>query len=192
MPFDSLDDVPDLALLRLYANGDKKAAAALTLRFAPKILGFATRMLRDRAEAEDVTQEAMLRLWNIAPDWREGEAKIDTWLYRITSNLCIDRIRKRRSSSLDEADEPISSDPSMHAQLMARDRKAALDLALSKLPDRQRQAVILRHIEELPNPEIAQIMGTGVEAIESLTARGKRKLAQILSGRKNELGFTDD
>ena len=72
------------------------------------------------------------------------------------------------------------------------DRISALDAALATLPERQRQAVTLRHIEELSNPEIAEIMDIGVEAVESLTARGKRGLAAALKGQKDALGYTDD
>jgi len=71
--------------------------------------------------------------------------------------------------------------------MIAQDRMAALNAGLAQVPDRQRQAVILRHIEELPNPQIAQIMDISVEAVESLTARGKRALAQALAPRKEEL-----
>ena len=66
---------------------------------------------------------------------------------------------------------------------------AALDAALAQLPGRQRQAVVLRHIEGLTNPEIATVMDVGVAAVESLTARGKRALAAILAGRKADLGY---
>lgn len=75
---------------------------------------------------------------------------------------------------------------------MQADRQAALEAALAALPDRQRQAVVLRHIEGLSNPEIAEVMDIGVEAVESLTARGKRALTALLSGRKAELGYEDD
>ena len=68
----------------------------------------------------------------------------------------------------------------------------ALQAALMELPERQRQAVVLRHIEELPNPEIAGIMEISVEAVESLTARGKRALTAALAGRRAELGYEDD
>ena len=90
MPFDALSDVSDEALLVLYANGDPAAARTLTLRLTPRVLGYAARILGDRAEAEDMAQEAMLRLWRIAPEWRQGEAKVTTWLYRIVTNLCTD------------------------------------------------------------------------------------------------------
>ena len=70
-------------------------------------------------------------------------------------------------------------------------RAAALQTALAALPDRQRQAVVLRHIEGLSNPEIAEVMEIGVEAVESLTARGKRALAAALADRREDLGFDD-
>jgi RNA polymerase sigma-70 factor (ECF subfamily) len=190
MALDLPSDVPDEALLVLYANGDAGAARALTLRLAPMALRVAGRMLADRSEAEDVAQEAMLRLWRIAPDWRQGEAKVSTWLYRVVSNLCTDRLRKRgRSVALDAVAEPADDRPGPVAGLMEADRASALDAALAALPDRQRQAVVLRHLEGLTNPEIAGIMEIGVEAVESLTARGKRALVTALVGRREELGY---
>ena len=73
MAFDALSDVSDEALLVLYANGDRGAAHALTIRLVPRLLGYAARLLGDRAEAEDVAQEAMLKLWHMAPHWQQGE-----------------------------------------------------------------------------------------------------------------------
>ena len=192
MPLDALSDVSDEALLVLYANGDAVAARALTLRLTPRVMGFAARMLADRAEAEDVAQEAMLRLWRIAPDWRQGEAQVSTWLYRVVSNLCTDRLRRRRPAALDEVPEPEDGTPGVVARMLDADRALALDQALAALPDRQRQAVVLRHLEGLGNPEIAQVMDIGVEAVESLVARGKRGLTSILSGRRADLGYDDE
>ncbi len=189
MALDQSDQLDDDALIVLFANGDSAAAEALTLRLSPLALSFARRMLGDLAEAEDVVQEAMLRLWRIAPDWRTGEAKPATWLYRVVNNLCIDRIRKRNrvNVGLDDMAEPPDPTPSVEIQMIRSDRMAALDVALASLPDRQRQAVVLRHIEELSNPEIAQVMNISVEAVESLTARGKRTLAKVLTSQKEEL-----
>jgi RNA polymerase sigma factor (sigma-70 family) len=192
MPFDALTDVPDEALLVLYANGDPAAARALTLRFTPRVFAFAMRMLGDRAEAEDVAQDAMLRLWRVAPQWRAGEAKISTWLYRVASNLCTDRLRKVRPRGLDDAPEAEDDAMPVVARLIAADRTHALEQALIALPDRQRQAVVLRHLEGLGNPEIAEVMDMSVEAVESLVARGKRSLAVLLSGRREELGYDDE
>lgn len=192
---DALSVLSDDALLVLYAKGDAEAARLLSARHLRRVLGYATRLLGgDRAEAEDVAQEAMLRLWRIAPDWRAGEAQVSSWLYRVVTNLCTDRqrsARRRRAEALDEVAEPPDPSANAEATLMERARAAALDEALASLPDRQRQAVVLRHIEGLSNPEIAAILEIGVEAVESLTARGKRALAAALQDRKASLGYEE-
>ena len=193
MPLDQNADISDDALLQLYANGDEAAARILTLRLAPRVYAQAFRMLGNAAEAEDVAQDAMMRVWKIAPEWRTGEAKITTWLYRVTANLCTDRLRQRRGGvSLDAIDEPTDPSPSADDVMQSTARSDALQGALMELPERQRQAVVLRHIEELPNPQIADVMDVSVEAVESLTSRGKRALAKILKGRKAALGFEGD
>ncbi|MPL84649.1 RNA polymerase ECF family sigma subunit [Rhodobacter sp. 140A] len=192
MALDALDDVSDETLLVLYGNGDRAAARLLTLRMGPLAFRVAQRMLGDRAEAEDLAQEALLRLWKIAPDWRAGEAKVTTWLYRVVTNLATDRLRRRRGIGLDEAPELPDGAASAVEQMIDGDRAAALEAALAQLPARQRQAVVLRHLEGLSNPEISAAMEIGVEAVESLTARGKRALAAILAGRREELGYGHD
>ena len=191
MPRDSFQEASDETLLVLYANGDPNAARVLTLRLTPKVMGHAYRMLGDRAEAEDVAQDALIRLWKQAPDWRQGEAKVTTWLYRVVANLCTDRLRKQKPLDIEAITEPEDDSASAAEQIQQKSRLDALQAGLNKLPERQKQAVILRHIEGLPNPEIAEIMQIGVEAVESLTARGKRALAAALAGRKEELGYSD-
>lgn len=195
MAFDAQGPQTDEDLLALYAAGDRAAARALTLRLAPRVLGLAARLLAgDRAEAEDVTQEALLRLWKIAPDWRSGEARVSTWLYRVAVNLCTDRQRQGRRRAAPMGDDlPDAADPAPSAEARLQDdaRLQALNLALAALPGRQREAVVLRHIEGLSNPEIADILGIGVEAVESLTARGKRALAAALAGQRDRLGYEE-
>lgn len=193
MPYDAMNDRGDEDLLLAFAGGDAAAARALTGRLGPRVFAHAMRMLGDRAEAEDVAQDALLKLWRIAPSWRVGEAKVTTWLYRVTANMCIDRMRKRRSGpDLDAVPEIADNAPTAAHQMQQNERAEALQNALNQLPDRQRQAVILRHIEGLSNPEIGQVMDIGPRAVESLTARGKRALEAILSGRRSELGYEDD
>ena len=192
MPLDAYTDLADDALLAQYSQGDAAAARALTARLTPRVFGHAVRVLGDRAEAEDVAQDAMMRLWKVAPDWRMGEAKVSTWLYRVTANLCTDRLRRKRGVGLDEVDEPLDPSPSVSDKLQTRERMNALQAGLQTLPERQRQAVILRHIEGLANPEIAEILEISTEAVESLTARGKRALAQALAPAREKLGYEDD
>jgi len=192
MPFDAVDERSDDALLIAYGRGDRRAARALTLRLTPWVLSYAARLTGDAAEAEDVAQEAMLRLWRVAPDWRTGEAKVTTWLYRVVTNLCTDRLRRRRGRGLDEVPEPEDDAPGVEVQMQQAARADALQAALDTLPERQRQAVVLRHLEGLSNPRIAEVMQISTEAVESLTARGKRALAGALAPRREELGFEDD
>lgn len=191
MPLEQRPGDDQAALLARFVAGDRRAAEALTDLIAPRILRFAARMLGDLAEAEDVTQEAMLRLWRMAPDWQSGAAQPATWVYRVAANLCTDRLRRRRKI-LHEVPELPDPSPSQHAHMMQTARIQALEAALSQLPERQRQAVILRHLEGMSNPEIAAIMMLGVEAVESLTARGKRNLSAILAGDREALGYDDD
>lgn len=195
MPFDTGTERSDEVLLGLYAQGDRLAARQLTERLLPRVLGYAVRLLGgDRAEAEDVAQEAMLRLWRIAPEWRVGEAKVSTWLYRVVTNLCTDRQRaqRRRAAPMgDDLPDLPDEKPDAAAGMQTQMRLDALNAALATLPDRQREAVVLRHIEGLSNPDIAQVLGIGVEAVESLTARGKRALAAALQGKRESLGFEE-
>ncbi|MEX3014618.1 RNA polymerase sigma factor [Gymnodinialimonas hymeniacidonis] len=185
-----LDALDDGALMVLFANGDPGAARLLTERLLPRAFRHAARVLGDRAEAEDLAQEAMLRLWKAAADWRtDGTAKPATWLHKVVANLAIDRLRRSgRSVELGD-DDFADATPSVEAQMQDGARASALDQALRTLPERQRQAVVLRHIEGLSNPEIAEILEIGVEAVESLTARGKRALKAALEGQKEALGY---
>ena len=175
-------------LLAAYAAGDASAAAPLARRHAPRILAVATRMLADRVEAEDVTQDTLLRLWRIAPEWQPGRAQVSTWCYRVAANLCTDRLRRRaRTQPIDEAFDAPDSAPGVVAGIHEAQRQSALEDALQQLPERQRLAVILRHIQDLSNPEIAETMEISVEAVESLTARGRANLTELLRHRKEAL-----
>lgn len=190
---DQSTDPSDADLLAAFARGDRAAAMELTRRLTPRVVGQAFRMLGNRAEAEDVAQDAMMRLWKIAPDWDADRAKVTTWLYRVVANLCTDRLRKTgRNVDIDAIDEPADPSPSAADALQTTARTQALHGALADLPERQAQAVSLRHLEELGNSEIAAIMDTNVRTVESLIARGKRALIARLTGRKAELGYDDD
>lgn len=185
------DRAIDDALMGRIARGDTAAAGALVARHAPRVLALAQRMLGEATEAEDVAQEALLRLWRVAPDWRAGEAGVAAWLRRVASNLCLDRLRRRRERPAEAAPETPDDRPAVLDALTAADRAAALRGALVALPERQRLAIVLRHFEERPNPEIAAILGTSVEAVESLLARGRRDLAARLIPRRAELELSD-
>lgn len=183
----AMDD--DDALMARAAAGEAAAAERLVSRHGPRAMGLAVSMLADRAEAEDVAQEAMLRLWRQAPRWRAGEAQVSTWLHRVVSNLAIDRLRRRRRWSAEDPPELPDERPGAEARLAEADRSAALRAAIADLPDRQRAALTLRHFAELSNPEIAERLEISVEAVESLLARARRALSKALEDRKEALGL---
>ena len=181
----------DNVLLVAFAKGDRSAAQQLTERLMPKIYSHAYYRLGNIADAEDVTQEAFLKLWKISPNWKYDKAQVSTWLYRVVYNLCKDRYRRATLENLSSAQEVTDGTQSPTAKIDAQYRQKALYDAMSILPENQRLAIQLRHIDELSNPEIAEIMELSIEAVESLTARGKRKLIEILQTQKSKLGYSD-
>ena len=180
----------DHDLLATFEKGDRGAAQQLTEQLMPKIHAHAYYRLGNIADAEDVTQEAFLKLWKIAPTWKQDKAQVSTWLYRVVSNLCKDRYRRATLEGMLTAEEPTNEFQSPSSKIEEELRQKALYTAMSILPESQRLAVQLRHIDELTNPQIAEIMELSVEAVESLTARGKRKLTKILQSHKSELGYS--
>jgi RNA polymerase sigma-70 factor (ECF subfamily) len=173
---------PDAELVAGVGRQEPAAVRTLVARKLPRLLALATRMLGDRMEAEDVAQEAFMRIWKQAPRWREGEARFDTWLHRVALNLCYDRLRAHREEPADEL--PDAADPAAtpDAQLEAQSREARVRAALAALPARQREALVLNYYQELSNIEAAALMGITVDALESLLARARRNLRAQLAG----------
>lgn len=177
---------PDAELLAGVARDDASAVRRLVARKLPRLLALAVRMLGDRMEAEDVAQEAFVRIWKQAPHWREGEARFDTWLHRVAMNLCYDRLRMRREVP-DEAPEDLAREDAApgpsgpEATLEARQHGARVRQALAALPPRQREALVLTYYQELSNAETAGLMGVTVDALESLLVRARRNVRAYLA-----------
>jgi RNA polymerase sigma factor (sigma-70 family) len=175
---------PDDELLARVAKGDPAAVRALVARKLPRILSLAHRMLGDQAEAQDVAQDAMMRAWKQAPRWTPGQAKFDTWLHRVALNLCYDRLRRRREIATDAPPERPDEGPAPDRGLLAADVGRRVAQAMAGLPDRQQEALVLCHYQELGNIEAASLMEISVEALESLLGRGRRALRAALADLK--------
>jgi RNA polymerase sigma-70 factor (ECF subfamily) len=172
---------PDQELVARVARGEPAAVQALVARKLPRMLALARRMLGDAGEAEDVAQEVFVRAWKQAPRWTSGAGRFDTWMHRVALNLCYDRLRRRREQPM--AEPPDRADPAAGAEQGLQDADLArrVEAAVAALPERQREAVVLCHYQELTNIEAAAVMGVSVEALESLLSRGRRALRAALA-----------
>ena len=175
---------PDEDLVRRVGQGDPAAIQAMVARKLPRMLALAHRMLGDPVEAEDVAQEAMVRAWRQAPRWAAGKAKFDTWLHRVALNLCYDRLRRRREIPTDAMPERRDEGAAPDRGLVAADVGMAVNAALARLPDRQREAIVLCHYQDLSNIEAAGLMDVSIEALESLLSRGRRALRLALADHR--------
>jgi RNA polymerase sigma-70 factor (ECF subfamily) len=176
-PRSGSDETEDEASLLLRVSaGDGQAFRALVDRHLPTVLAIGRRMLRDDAEAEDVAQEALLRLWRNAAALELGEGGVRPWLRRVAANLCIDRVRARRNTTLGDTLPEESEPESQMRQVAERELGMRVDAALKGLPERQRLALTLFHYEGMSQIEVGEAMGISDEAVESLLARARRSL----------------
>jgi RNA polymerase sigma-70 factor (ECF subfamily) len=168
----------DAQLMRSVAGGDAAAFRQIADKHLGSIVRYAFRLLDSKEEAEEVAQETFLRAWEHAGSY-QPTAKLTTWLHTIAHNAAIDRIRKRRETVSDDFDDqPASARPSL--LLASKETALAVQSALDSLAPRQRAAISLVHYQGLSGTETAQVLGIEVEAVESLLARGRRKLRKLL------------
>ena len=173
------DEEDDHALMERVADGDAAAFRVLVERHAGSLSAHAARMLQSPSEAEEVVQEAYIRLWKQAPRYRP-EAKLRTWLYGVVHNLCIDRLRARRSHDAEAVDQ-LAVDDRPSGDRRERERSLRVQGEVALLPERQRAALSLVHFEELSNIDAAALLGVSIEALESLLARARRTLRERLA-----------
>lgn len=175
---------PDAGLLARVGRGDPSAVRLLVAAKLPRVLGLAARLLRDRAEAEDVAQEAFLRAWRQAPRWQGGRARFDSWLYTVVLNLCRDRLRRRRETVGDAVPDVPDPAPDAEQALLESEQGRRVAAAIAALPERQREAILLVHYGDCSGAAAAGILGVSVEALESLLARARRTLRARLGDKK--------
>lgn len=176
-------DGGDSALMTRVAAGDAAAFTRLVTQHTPMIHAIAWRMLGDAVEAEDVVQETFVKLWVNARGWTPAGGGLGAWLRRISTNACLDRLRRPRTLSDALLAEQEDDAPGADVQIDASRRQAAVAQAIHTLPDRQRAAIILTYYEGASNAEAASILGIGVKALESLLVRARQALTQALTGK---------
>lgn len=183
-----MEDIPDEALMAAISARQQQAFRVLMSRHLPRAIRVAERIVRDAAEADDIGQDAFLRVWSHAASFDPGVARFTTWLYRIVLNLAFDRTRRRPLAPIEEASEVSTGDPEPVERMIENEERRALELAMARLTDRHRAAIALFHIEELSGEEAAKAMNVSAKAFESLLARARSTLKEhvqnIQNGRK--------
>lgn len=174
----------DDELMRLAGSGDQAAFSALVTRHMGRAGKLAARVVGNKTEAEDVVQEAFLRVWLKAGEWKpeaEGGARFSTWFYRVLMNLCIDRKRRVVPAPLEAAGEIADPKPDAFDALASGETSRRVAAAVGELPERQRAALALCHYEGVSNVEAAAILDLTVGAVESLLVRARRNLRDTLA-----------
>jgi RNA polymerase sigma-70 factor (ECF subfamily) len=176
----------DQRLLEAAARRDQGAFAQIVRRHYPVVYRIVWRMMHGHVDAQDVTQEAFLRLWNNPRQLREAHA-LRSWLVRVAANLVTDRHRAAPATDIMEAEE-IADTADNAPQKMDKDRVSRrVDQAIAKLPDRQRLALTLVQFEHFSNIKAAEVMELSVDALESLLARARRALKLELDGEWQDM-----
>lgn len=179
----SNDIETDESLMGRVQGGDQQAFASLVRRHSGLFFTAAYRMCQQEQEAEDIVQEAFLKLWQKpeAFDVSKG-VKFTTWFYRVVTNLAIDKVRRKKpQANPDVLDFMADGAPKADEQMAEQEQQDAVERAIANLPDRQRAALNLCFYEGLSNKEAADILDVGVKALESLLMRAKKTLKEELS-----------
>lgn len=174
-------DTGERALMALVAAGDASAFERLVTMHTPMVHRVAWRMLGDAVEAEDVVQETFVKLWVNAKGWTPAGGGLGGWLRRISTNACLDRLRRPRFLTGQGLPERADEAPPADLVIDGERRSAAVAASIQALPDRQRAAIILTYYEGVPNAEAASILGIRTKALESLLVRARQALTQSLT-----------
>jgi RNA polymerase sigma-70 factor (ECF subfamily) len=187
-------EISDEALMIRYQRGERSAFAQLVRRHQTPLYNFALRQLGAPQQAEDVVQEAFVRVVQNASEFKH-EARFTTWVYTITRNLCIDQMRKRalrRHPSLDEArpgsdgdgptlgEQTADSRASVEREATGTELKERIAKAVETLPEEQREVFLMREVSNLPFKEIAEIVGVPENTVKSRMRYALERLQQAL------------
>ena len=167
----------DALLLQHIRRGGHEAFAILVNRHTNRCYRIAYRLVSNKDDAEDIVQEAFLKLWHKPKLWDPCKgAKFTTWFHKVVINLCVDHMRKKKPLGLQEDMEFADENPGQDALLDNNQRQSLLERFINELPDQQRQALALCFYEGLSNHEAADIVGVTVKALQSSIMRAKTTL----------------
>ena len=172
-------------LIKRICENDQQAYEELVNKYINRAISFSQRMLNNRQAAEDVAQEAFLKVWEVADRWRP-EAKFSAWFHTVLYNLCIDKIRLDNKYNIVESEEKIET-----LLINQEDRynkhqmKNFIAEAIARLPERQRAALILFYYQDLSLYESAEVLNLNANAFDSLLFRARKNLSKLLTGSKN-------
>jgi RNA polymerase sigma-70 factor (ECF subfamily) len=179
----SAPDLADEELILRVAKGDKDSFRILADRYVDMLYALARRMSPSETHAEDLVQEALLRIWEKAALWKpEGGASVKTWAYRVTYNLIIDVLRKNKREAIVDFPQEQLKDKSDNSEQEVQKKQLSTIVKneINALPARQKEAVILTYYESLSNAQTAEVMGTTVKSIEALLVRARKQLNKKL------------
>lgn len=164
------------------ARGDSRAFAVLVDRYAAVVRHWAWQITQHEADADDICQEAYIRLWRSAARFDPDQARLATWLRTITRNLALNQLRRRRGQELDDTDLNHLADPSadLESQIQRSQQNDWLVESIARLPPRQQEAMRLVYGQGLSNRQAAEQMQLGLKALEALLVRAKRHLRQAI------------
>jgi RNA polymerase sigma-70 factor (ECF subfamily) len=178
--WNQMKQLADEELVGYIGKGDQAAYQELVGRYLDRSLALAQRILGNRSDAEDVVQDAFLRLWTHAAQWRTEGARFGTWFYRVVVNRCLDYTRRITPGPLDAVEGLVDSAPDSTVHVYHRQIARQVAVAMAELPDRQRAALALCYYDELSQADAAEVLGVSVGAVESLLVRGRRRLRELL------------
>jgi RNA polymerase sigma-70 factor (ECF subfamily) len=163
-------------MARVAAAGDHAAFRTLMHRHMRRAIRVAQSIVTNAADADDIAQDAFLRIWHRSKSFDPALAKFTTWMHRIVVNLAIDRTRRPPTEPIDRAADVVDPGPQAIAILVEREQRRAMAIALARMPPRQRAALTLFHFEGLSGRECALVLGLGEKAFESLLIRARDAL----------------
>jgi RNA polymerase sigma-70 factor, ECF subfamily len=176
----------DAELLSAAATKNQQAFAAIMSRYYQPVYRVAWRLAAGHVDAQDVTQEAFLKLWNNPSQIRDAAA-LKPWLMRVTSNLVMDRYRQKPMQELETAEAVADQSPAASLTIDRERIRNTIDVAIADLPARQKQALVFVHFEHLTNIAAAAAMEVSVDALESLLARARRGLKEKFANEGRQM-----